>query len=229
MATDTATYYWSGTTATSATTAWTDTTATATWTSATSDYHYDTVSSVVYIYTDNWHVAQFEPVDPIQALYQQNQWLINSEWQDIMSKWYRNENHTREMQKKINREWGWHVTEERDRKAREKREMPERRALELLELLIGEKEIAVYKKTGRMFVRGKNGTYFVKKGGGITRVKGKKLIDFCVHIPHKHKCPPTDHAIALKLALEENDKKVIRIANRRMSRSVDELPLAACM
>lgn len=129
------------------------------------------------------------------------------------------------MQWEINQQWAKYCREEREKE----KDAAENTANNLLKLIIGEDQTEVYKKTGRIFVKGKNGLYHVKKGGGISKIEGNKIIDFCVHLDHKYKCPPTDHAIALKLLIEENDKKVIDLANRIGERIVEELPLAACV
>jgi len=141
----------------------------------------------------------------------------------------RNENHAKEMQKKIANEWGTHLQQEQIAEAERIRLLPEKKANKLMSMLIGEEEHRVYEKTGRVFVKGKNGLYMVKRGGGISKIEGNNITDFCVHIHHGYNCPPTDHAIALKTLLEDDDRKVIKMANFVSKREVKELPLAACM
>lgn len=144
--------------------------------------------------------------------------------------------HAQRMQLQINRKWSAHCaseTYEEQKKHRIARaraaKAAEDKALLLLESFIGEEEIERYKKTGQVYVKGKNGLYLAKKGGGVSKIEGKRLISFCVYTNRKYKCPPTDDVIALKTMLEYDDEKVIQIANRMGSKEVEELPLAACM
>ena len=105
----------------------------------------------------------------------------------------------------------------------------EEKAVKLLESLIGD-EIEVYKKTGRIFVKGKKGTYIVRKGRFVQKIEDDKIIDLCVHIKNSYKCPKTDNVIALKMLLENDEDHVLKLANRIGSESLpEELPLAACM
>lgn len=170
-----------------------------------------------------WHIEDItcKPATHYEVMQEK----INEAW-DL---YCRNENHSKNMQKKITKEWDTHLQLEKLAEAERIRLLPEKKANELMSMLIGEKEHKVYEKTGRVFVKGKNGLYMVKRGGGVSKIEGNKIIDFCVHLEHKYNCPPTDHAIALKMLLEDDDTNVIRIANRRMIREVRELPLAACM
>ena len=145
--------------------------------------------------------------------------------------------HAQKMQLKINSEWEQYCREERLAEQRRKyrievveRETAENKAITLLESFIGKKEIEVYKKTGKLYVKGKNGLYIAKRGGGVQKIEGNKVIDFCVHIERKWKCPPTDEAIAMKFLLEDDDKNIIKIANRMSIHEYgDKLPIAACM
>lgn len=162
---------------------------------------------------------------PDRTHYEKMQEKINEAWE----LYCRNENHSKNMQDKIQHEWWAHCENEKIAEAERIRLLPEKKANELMGLLIGKDELEVYRETGRVFVKGKNGLYMVKRGGGVSKIEGKNIIDFCVHIERKHGCPPTDHAIALKMMLEENDMNVIKIANRIGIRQVDQLPIAACM
>ena len=109
------------------------------------------------------------------------------------------------------------------------RQKAEEKAVKLLESLIGD-EIEVYKKTGRIFVKGKKGTYIVRKGRFVQKIEDDKIIDLCVHIKSSYKCPKTDNVIALKMLLENDEDHVLKLANRIGSESLpDQLPLAACM
>ena len=145
--------------------------------------------------------------------------------------------HTQNMQLKINREWDRHCRKEKYAEQEKRRliqvrerEVAEDKAVTLLESFIGKKEVEIYKNTGKLYVKGKNGLYIAKKGGGIQKVEGNKVISYCVHLERKWKCPPTDEVVAMKFLLEEDDKNVIKIANRMSTHEYgDKLPIAACM
>lgn len=164
-------------------------------------------------------VAQsFSPVD---------HWYVAVDhWYGVDYEWSPVEiSHPQKMQHEIDRIWNRFLEEERQAE----KILAESKAQDLMKLIIGEKEFIKYKETGKAYVKGKNGLYLVKKGGGISQIKEGKIIDFCVHIDHRYNCPPTDHAIALKLMLEEDDNKVIKLANRIGTKSIQQLPIAACM
>jgi hypothetical protein len=106
----------------------------------------------------------------------------------------------------------------------------EKKAKELLKSIIGEEQFNIYEQTGRVLVKGRKGKYIVRKNMTVQHIKKDKLIDLCVHIESKHRCPPTDHVIALMMLLESEEKYVLKTANvvGKESRPA-ELPLAACM
>ena len=111
-------------------------------------------------------------------------------------------------------------------------EVAEIKAQDLLKDFIGEEELKVYNETGRLYVKGEKGEYIVRRGSTIQKIEGNKVIDFCVHLKNRGHFPPTDNVIALKFLLEEDENKVLKLANKRGSTSFDsieELPLAACM
>jgi len=111
-------------------------------------------------------------------------------------------------------------------------EVAEIKAQDLLKDFIGEEELKVYNETGRLYVKGEKGEYIVRRGSTIQKIEGNKVIDFCVHLKNRGYFPPTDNVIALKFLLEEDENKVLKLANKRGSTSFDsieELPLAACM
>jgi len=105
----------------------------------------------------------------------------------------------------------------------------EKKALKLLGEIIGESELEVYKKTGRLFVKGKDGDYIARNGRSLQKIEGNKVVDLCVHIESRLNCPPTDTVIGLKFLLENEPENVIRIANKLGESKLDEIPLAACM
>lgn len=118
---------------------------------------------------------------------------------------------------------------EEERIYKEVREKAEKKAVKLLGRIIGEEDLAVYEKTGRLFIKGKNGDYVARKGQTLQKIEGNKVTDLCVHIAHRFNCPPTDTVIGLKFLLEDDDKKIVRLANHVRDNTVDEIPLAACM
>lgn len=112
-------------------------------------------------------------------------------------------------------------------------EKAEKKAKDLLLELIGEDELKVYEETGRLFVKGKKYDYVIRRDkliGGLERIGKDKILDLCVHLKSEFKCPKTDNVIALKLAIENDEKNVLRLANDYGSRErPEELPIAACM
>ena len=111
------------------------------------------------------------------------------------------------------------------------REAAEEKAKKLLAMIIGDEQLKIYEKTGRMLVRGKSGTkYIVRKGRTVQKIGNDKIIDLCVHIKTSFNCPKTDNVIALKFLLEDQEDYILSIANNLGSESLPkELPLAACM
>ena len=105
----------------------------------------------------------------------------------------------------------------------------EKKALKLLGRIIAAKDLEVYKQTGRLFVKGRDGDYLVRNGRTMQKIEGNKLIDLCVHIDHRFKCPPTDNVIGLKFLLEDDDGKIVRLANKLGENKLDKMPRAACM
>ena len=105
----------------------------------------------------------------------------------------------------------------------------EEKALKLLGEIIGEDQLEVYSKTGRLFVKGKDGDYIARNGRSLQKIEGNKVVDLCVHIESRLNCPPTDTVIGLKFLLENEPENVIRIANKLGESKLEEIPLAACM
>lgn len=106
----------------------------------------------------------------------------------------------------------------------------EQKAKELLLDLIGEKELEIYNKTGRLFVHGKQYDYIVPKEGLIQRIEKDKVTDLCIHLRDRHGFPETDNVISLKLLAEADEKQFNSIANQHHPRSrPEELPECACM
>ena len=126
------------------------------------------------------------------------------------------------------------ASEKRYAEIQRKRETAEKKAQQLLMDLIGPEQLEVYKETGRLYVRGNQHDYILKKGGLVTQVGKDKVIDMCVHLAERSSFPETDNVVGLKLMLEsEAERKVLKLANyhaySERLRDKAELPLAACM
>lgn len=103
-------------------------------------------------------------------------------------------------------------------------------ATELLGELIGEEQAAVYKETGRLFVKGRRHDYMLYKDGRVRRIEKNRIVDLCIH--HKYtgeRLPATDKVIGMKLAIEADQKGFDREANDQHSFPRSKLPKAACM
>jgi len=134
--------------------------------------------------------------------------------------------HSERMQSEIWKEWNSHIRAEK----KVERDSAEKKAKDLLLDLIGEDELKIYEKTGRLFVKGKNFDYIVVNGGKVQKIEKDKITDLCVHLAERSKYAPTDNVISLKLAIEAEEDKVLQLANNHGSRDLPErLPLAACM
>lgn len=119
-------------------------------------------------------------------------------------------------------------------KMRTQRDAAEEKAQQLLMDLIGPDQLDIYKKTGRLYVRGDHHDYILKKGGLVKQVGKKEVVDMCVHLKNRTKYPETDNLVGLKLMIEGGEEaKVIELANFRPTtakpRENVELPQAACL
>lgn len=123
-------------------------------------------------------------------------------------------------QQEIRRVWNKLLADEKA----EERKAAENVALELLLEIIEEDEYARYKETGQLFVKGKRNDYVIKKDGGVYKIDKDKVVDFikkkeadskfiCVHPKNRFKYPDTDNVITLKLWIENNEKKFLKIGN----------------
>jgi len=122
--------------------------------------------------------------------------------------------------------------ERRERAAtqQKEKEKAEIRAKDLLLDLIGEKELAVYNETGRLFVKGKKFDYIIQKSGFIKKISKEKITDLCVHLNNRYSFPETDNVIAMKLAIESDESGLLKLANDHGSVARPrELLKAACM
>lgn len=130
----------------------------------------------------------------------------------------------RKAQYEINRIWNEILAEE----LQAEKEEAENVAMELLGDLIGDDQLEIYRKTGRLLVHGNKHDWLVRKGGIIAKVEKGKLIDHCVHLKNQYSYPPTDNVISLALRIKENERSVEQIANRRSTpKPLDELKAAA--
>ena len=121
-------------------------------------------------------------------------------------------------------------SEKRVRLLKEKKEKAENVALSLLGELIGNRELKIYKETGRLFVKGNNFDYLLHKQGKVQRYEKDKIVDLCIHFKQKYSYPETDNVIGLKLLAEENDKKFNELSNviRINDNENIQLPECAC-
>jgi len=111
-----------------------------------------------------------------------------------------------------------------------KREAAEVKAKELLLDLIGDDQLEVYERTGRLFVRGKKNDYIVQKKGYVKKVGKDKVVDLCIHLSNKTKYPETDNVVALKLLIEGNEKEFIKTAHKVYNNPMyNEMPECACL
>lgn len=129
-------------------------------------------------------------------------------------------------QTRINNEWRMILAQEREEETRQ----AEVTAQELLLELIGEEEMARYKETGRLFVKGEKYDYVLRKGGGVHRIEKDKVIDFakakkakanyiCVHPKQAYNYPESDNVIALKLWIENAEEEFLKIGNLHRNQS----------
>lgn len=96
---------------------------------------------------------------------------------------------------------------------KEQKRQAELTAQELLEDLIGEEELARYKETNRLVVRGRKSDYVIDKTRGVWKVDKDKVVDLCIHLKRRYKYPETDNVISLKLLIEANESEFLRTAN----------------
>jgi len=112
----------------------------------------------------------------------------------------------------------------------DRREKAELKAKNLLLDLIGKEQLKIYSETGRLFVKGKKFDYIIPKIGFIKRLEKDKIVDLCVSLGNKYSFPETDNVIAMKLLIEDEEDKMLDLANEQGSRPrPQKLQLAACM
>jgi len=115
-------------------------------------------------------------------------------------------------------------------KIERKRAKAEDKAKRLLADLIGEDQLKVYERTGRVFVRGKDADYIIRRDGYVMQITKDKVTDLCVHLANRTAYPATDNVIGLMLALECDEQQITAKANRHgvQPRGAVAIPEAAC-
>ena len=110
----------------------------------------------------------------------------------------------------------------------ERKDAAEDVAQVLLGEIIGEEQLAVYKETGRLLVRGSKHDYLVWKTGKVQRVEKNKIVDLCVYTKERIIMPATDNVIGLAMHIKADEKEFNKIANAsRPVAKPKELALAA--
>ena len=113
------------------------------------------------------------------------------------------------VQRKINNEW----REIRIKEEQERKQRAELTAQELLLDLIGEQELAHYRKTGRLLVKGRKYDYVIRRQGGVYKVEKGKVIDLCIHLRDQYKYPATDNVIGILLMIKVEEAVFLKTAN----------------
>jgi hypothetical protein len=108
-------------------------------------------------------------------------------------------------------------------------------AQKLLEDLITPDEMAIYKKTGHLLVKGNRFDYLLQKNyqASVIKLEKGKLLELsgfkgklkgrslCVHPENQHVIPDTDKIISMKLALEFEEDRMLKTANDHGERQLD--------
>lgn len=113
-------------------------------------------------------------------------------------------------------------TEKELKKADKERKEAEKLAKELLLELIGPDQMEIYKKTGRLLVKGTKYDYMLNQHGSIKRIEKDKITDLCVHLKNKHIYPVTDNIISLLLAIKADEDKILELAHNNGSKPLPE-------
>ena len=107
------------------------------------------------------------------------------------------------------------------------RNAAEKKAQELLGDLIGDEQLEVYRKTGRVLVHGRNFDWIINREGYLNKIEKGKIVDICAHVSRRSKYPDTDNVVAVMLSLWADDEYIDRVGNRNGSRVLDAPPEAA--
>lgn len=200
-------YYWSGNTTSTSSTTYT-TTGDATWRywGTTDKYEVKIVDSSIT--WSEWNLEYVKVSDeeegPTVIIVKETaeqkrarlaQMSINAEWRLI-------ENAEREEERK-----------ERQKRLDEERKIAEDNAQALLLDIIGEDQLKVYKRTGRVLVQGNKYQWLVTKNGKVQRITKTNVVDLCVAMQSRYSYPDTDNVIAMILAAKLDEEKFIKTAN----------------
>jgi hypothetical protein len=91
----------------------------------------------------------------------------------------------------------------------------EEKAQELLLDLIGPVDMAIYKRTGRVFVKGREFDWLLQTEGNrcrLQKVTKDKIHDLCIHMSD-YKMPKTDQVVGFLLNAKFNEKHLDKTAN----------------
>jgi hypothetical protein len=110
---------------------------------------------------------------------------------------------------------------EQERRAKIKRTYraseAEKKALDLVQDVIGPEQLEVYKKTGRVFVKGVKFDWLICKNGTSVTVKQvtkDKVQDLCVHLVAEHGIPANDKVAGMILHAKFNGEYLNKRANK---------------
>ena len=192
-------------------------------------------------WTDSSYITQSETVSTVD--FQQRvwgQWVEHEYDQGQQARYMLNEQGLEEVRRENARRQAEYErararqqanAEEHARRAAEeteRKEAAEDVAQVLLGEIIGEEQLAVYKETGRLLVRGSKHDYLVWKTGKVQRVEKNKIVDLCVYTKERIIMPATDNVIGLAMHIKADEKEFNKIANAsRPVAKPKELALAA--
>lgn len=126
-------------------------------------------------------------------------------------------------------------SERKEKEFEEAKKQAELTAQKLLEDLITDEEMETYLKTGKVLVKGKKHDYILVKGSqaDVIKIDKGKVVDlksykgkvkgksYCVHPVNQYSLPDTDKIIAMKIALENEEERIMKMANARGDRELD--------
>jgi hypothetical protein len=119
---------------------------------------------------------------------------------------------------------------EQQRRAQIKRkyrlEKAEEKALDMVQDVIGPEQLEVYKKTGRVLVKGARFDWLISKRGQVMSVKKivqDKVHDLCVHLIGTHDLPANDKVAGFLLHAKYNEDYLSKKANFVGSQPLDKV------
>jgi hypothetical protein len=178
------------------------------WNDSTSSSVTTTSSSSDYVWS-TWASSDVTTCDSSTS-YVWNSWVVTGDTYVVASP-ERNIEEERAYQRQLEEQ-----REENRKKYKEiedKRKAAEEKAKQLLLDLIGEEQLTVYEKTGRVLVKGNKYDYVIPRDGFIKRIEKDKITDMCVHLKDRFSFPETDNVIAMMLAIKAEEKEVNKMAN----------------